>query len=202
MHAQKCKYLDLRWGFKEEDHGGGGLRIMVDNLKGKGEWKQKDRQNSKTKCNREIMKERANKMEADKERNNKNENMTGGQKNKNKKDDFPHQYPLLSHCCVHLGSWQGVGRGRGELLSRQTNKLAIFNTSWSLLLYHLWACRRQKSLPFYLSISDVCGSLVLTWKVSISLYCSLCLSFPGFLSKCSHVQVDLYVSTAEDRNES
>lgn len=60
------------------------------------------KRNSKTKCNREIMKETDNKMEED--RNNDKKNMTGGQKNKNKKDDFPHQYTLLSHCCVHLGS--------------------------------------------------------------------------------------------------
>lgn len=41
------------------------------------------------------MKERDNKMEADRERN--SENMTGGWKNKNKKGEFPHQYRLLSH---------------------------------------------------------------------------------------------------------
>ena len=49
--------------------------------------------------NRGIMKETDNKMEAARERNNKN--MTG---QKNKKGDFPHQYSLLSHRCVHLGS--------------------------------------------------------------------------------------------------
>lgn len=59
------------------------------------------------------MKERDNKMEAHTERNKEKQNMTGGQKNKNKKGDFPHQYPLLSHRLCPLGQLTG-GWGDGE----------------------------------------------------------------------------------------
>lgn len=76
------------------------------------------------------MKESGNKMEADGERN--NENMTGGQKNKNKKGDFPRQYPLLSHRCVCC---QG----------KQTNWPFLTHPDPSLV-HCWWTYRRQKSL--------------------------------------------------------
>lgn len=57
----------------------------------------------KTECNRDIMKERNNNMDADEGGwGGGNGDMTGRQKNK--KRDFPHQYSLLSHRWVRWGS--------------------------------------------------------------------------------------------------
>lgn len=105
--------------------------------------------------------------------------MTGGQKNKNKKGDFPHQYPLLSHQLCPLGQLTGGERGtRGGgtegrlLLSRQTNKLATFNTSWSLILCYCWRWR-QRSAPIQLAeVGSWCWNYVSLFSIEMFLCAS------------------------------
>lgn len=154
-----------------------GRRRENKNTEGK---KRKSDKNCKTKSSREIM--RDNKMDADREMKQwewEYDRRTEKQKQRGWfSTSIPSPFTPLCPLGQLTGNW---GRWRGELLSRQTNKLAIFNTSQSCTIgEHV-----GESLPLYLSTWDVCESLMLMLKVSISLSLSISPSFS--LSLCVSV---------------
>ena len=84
--------------------------------------KQEERASTRDKIHE--MKERDDRMETDRERCDHNKKMTGSGKNDNKEGDLPHEYPLLSHHFVHLGSGQGFGE---NLFVRANKQIVHFN---------------------------------------------------------------------------
>lgn len=133
-----------------DDHGGGGpRRTLAVQAEGGGKKNQKrQRERGERKRERQTETARVNPIETE-EMKWKRETIRWKQTEREARRKWQDRQTKTKRANFHI-----------TILSFHTNKLAVFNTSWSLLLHLWWACRRQTSLPFYQSTSDGrCSSL-------------------------------------------